>query len=59
MEELIVLLYILFGILFAVFYSTTINNIDDPNNESGMINLYLTFITIFWPIYFIKYIYKK
>lgn len=57
MEELIVLVYMLFGILFTVFYSTTIDNINNPNNESGMITLYFLFITVFWPIYFIKYIF--
>jgi Na+-driven multidrug efflux pump len=58
MEELTVLIYFVIGILFTVFYSSTINNINDPNNESGMVNMYFAIITLFWPIYFIKYIFS-
>lgn len=51
------LLYLIIGAFFAVYYSYATNkDIDNPNNESSIVTLYLAFISIFWPIFFIKYI---
>lgn len=57
--ENIVFIYLIVGLLFLLFYtSVTDMGIDDPNNEDGMVNIYLLFVTFVWPYYFIKYIIK-
>jgi uncharacterized membrane protein len=52
----IIFIYFCIGFIFSIFYSSKIDDIDDKDNESGMVNLYLLFITFVWPYYLIKYI---
>ena len=58
MED-IVFIYLIIGLLFSIFYSSVMDtDINDPDNEDGMVNIYLLFVTFVWPYYFIKYIIK-
>lgn len=58
MED-IVFIYLIIGLLFSLFYSSVMDtDINDPNNEDGMVSIYLLFVTFVWPYYFIKYIIK-
>ena len=53
------ILYLIIGMFFSIYYAyATDKDIDNPNNESPAVTLYLTFIAICWPIFFIKYIIK-
>lgn len=52
----IIFIYFCIGFIFSIFYASKIDDINDKDNESGMVNLYLLFITFVWPYYLIKYI---
>jgi len=57
--ENIVFIYLIIGLLFSLFYTSVMDiDINDPDNEDGMVNIYLLFVTFVWPYYFIKYIIK-
>ena len=51
----IIFIYFCIGFIFSIFYASKIDDIDDKDNESGMVNLYLLFITFAWAYYLIKY----
>lgn len=58
--ENIVFIYLIVGLLFSIFYSSVMDmDINDPDNEDGMVSIYLLFVTFVWPYYFIKYIIKN
>lgn len=53
------ILYLIIGMFFSIYYAyATGKDIDNPDNESPAVTLYLTFIAICWPIFFIKTIIK-
>lgn len=55
-----VFIYLIVGLLFSIFYCSVMDtDINDPDNEDGMVNIYLLFVTFVWPYYFIKYIIKR
>lgn len=57
--EYIVFIYFIIGLLFSLFYTSVMyTDINEPDNEDGMVNIYLLFLTFVWPYYFIKYIIK-
>ena len=57
--ENIVFIYLIVGLLFSLFYTSIMDiDINNPDNEDGMVNIYLLFVTFVWPYYFIKYIIK-
>lgn len=52
-------IYLIIGLLVSYLYTSfrynkTINN---KNNESAMINLFMITIVILWPLFLIKYIF--
>jgi hypothetical protein len=57
--DIIILIYFCIGFIFSLIYSTyCVDDLNNPNNESGMVNIYLLFITFVWPYYLFKYVFE-
>jgi hypothetical protein len=56
--DLLSVIYLLIGIIVCFVYTNKNKEINDENNESGMVNIYLLFITFVWPYYLFKYVFE-
>lgn len=52
-------IYLFIGIIVCFVYTYKNKEINDKNNESGMVNIYLLILTFVWPLVLIKMLYKK
>lgn len=57
--DLLSVIYLLIGIIVCFVYTNKNKDINDKNNESGMVNIYLLILTFVWPLVLIKILYKK
>lgn len=56
---LLSVVYLLIGIIVCFVYTNKNKDINDKNNESGMVCIYLLILTFVWPLVLIKILYKK
>lgn len=56
---LLSVIYLLIGIIVCFVYTNKNKEINDKNNESGMVCIYLLILTFVWPFVLIKFLYKK
>ena len=57
--DLLSLIYLFIGIIVCYVYINKNKEINDKNNESGMVCIYLLILTFVWPLVLIKMLYKK
>ena len=57
--DLLSVIYLLIGIIVCFVYTNKNKEINDKNNESGMVNMYLLILTFVWPLVLIKILYKN
>lgn len=56
---LLSVIYLLIGIIVCFVYTNKNKEINDKNNESGMVCIYLLILTFVWSFVLIKFLYKK
>ena len=52
-------IYLFIGIIVCFLYTYKNKEINDKNNESGMVSIYLLILTFVWPLVLIKILYKN
>lgn len=57
--DLLSVIYLFIGIIVCFVYTNKNKEINDKNNESGMVSIYLLILTFVWPFVLIKILYKK
>ncbi len=57
--NLLSVIYLFIGIIVCFVYTNKNKEINDKNNESGMVSIYLLILTFVWPLVLIKMLYKK
>lgn len=57
--DLLSVIYLFIGIIVCYIYTNKNKDINDKNNESGMVSIYLLILTFVWPLVLIKILYKK
>ena len=57
--DLLSVIYLFIGIIVCYVYTNKNKEINDKNNESGMVCIYLLTLTFVWPLIIIKILYKK
>lgn len=57
--DLLSVIYLIIGIIVCYVYTNKNKEINDKNNKSGMIDIYLLILTFVWPLVLIKILYKN
>lgn len=57
--DLLSVIYLFIGIIVCFVYTNKNKKINDKNNESGMVSIYLLILTFVWPLVLIKILYKN
>jgi uncharacterized membrane protein YhdT len=57
--DLLSIIYLIIGIIVCYVYTNKNKEINDKNNESGMVCIYLLILTFVWHLVLIKILYKK
>lgn len=55
----LLVIYLIIGIIVCYVYTNKNKEINDKNNESGMVSIYLLILTFVWPLVLIKILYKN
>lgn len=55
----LLVIYLIIGIIVCYVYTNKNKEINNKNNVSGIVNIYLLILTFVWPLVLIKILYKK
>lgn len=58
-SSVLTLLYLIIGLIVVYVYTKPNKDIDDKNNESGMVCIYLLMLLFIWPYCLYKLIFNK
>lgn len=55
----LLVIYLIIGIIVCYVYTNKNKEINNKNNVSGIVNIYLLILTFVWPLVLIKILYKN
>lgn len=58
-SSVLMLLYLIIGLIVVYVYTKPNKDINDKNNESGMVCIYLMMLLFIWPYCLCKLIFNK